>query len=244
MNFKTIFSVAVVALLSTVKAAPVVDIHDGYATLPVLNETYEDASKGCSSVGTLYAANNNSSYVCLQLYMADREFKFITPEVAACFYGNDRTYCVNSKYSNVEECSLTSDKYDYNACMKKLISSPFQIPMRIRDFNTKEKIISSPIIDSKECKSQGGIHLVGSASNYACIIKDYSVSDPVTEGVCVKVQSGSEEEMNYCVYEENTSIKECIHDSESYDYRECARKIVKLGENVPYTISAYKYYNL
>ena len=244
MNFKTIFSVTLFALLSTVKAAPAVDIHDGYATLPVLNETYEDASKGCKAIAAdLYATKDKSNYVCLQLYMADREFKLITPKDAVCFYANDRTYCVNSKYSNVEECSLTSDKYDYKACMKKLINSPFQLPMRFRDFNTKEKIISSPIIDSRECKGNKGIFLLGGSNNYACISKENYIFEPATR-VCVKVQLGSEKENTYCVYEENTSINECIHDSESYDYRECARKIVKLSENVPYTISAYGFYDL
>lgn len=244
MNFKTIFGVAVVALLSTVKAAPAIDIHDGYATLPVLNETYDDAKKGCNSVAAdLYASKDKSTYACLQLYMPDREFKLITPKDAVCFYANNRTYCVNSKYSNIEECSLTSDKYNYDTCMKKLINSPLNIPMRFRDFNTKEKILSSPIIDSKECKGNKGIYLLKNASNYACIVKENWIYDPVTRGVCVKVQLGSEEN-TYCVYEENTSIKECIHDTESYDYRECAKKIVELGEKVPYTISAYEFYDL
>ncbi|OUM61112.1 hypothetical protein PIROE2DRAFT_12948 [Piromyces sp. E2] len=227
MNFKTIFSVAVVALLSTVKAAPAVDIHDGYATLPVLNETYDDAKKGCSAIGaTLYASEDKSNYVCLQLYMADREFKLITPKDAVCFYANDRTYCVNSKYSNVEECSLISEKYNYNGY-----------------FNTKEKILSSPIIDSRECKGNNGIYLFGDVSNYTCLIYENSLNDPVTEGVCVEVQNGTEEPKNYCVSEENTSIKECIHGTESYDFRKCAKKIVKLGEQVPYTISYYEYYD-
>ncbi|OUM61109.1 hypothetical protein PIROE2DRAFT_69652 [Piromyces sp. E2] len=245
MNFKTIFSVAVVALLSTVKAAPAVDIHDGYASLPVLNETYDVAKKGCSSVSAnLYATKDKSKYVCLQLYMADREFKLITPKDGVCFYANDRAYCINSKYSNVEECSLASEKYNYNGCMNQLIKAPFNLSMRFRDFNTKEKIISSPIIDSKECKGNNGIFLFGDASTYACIFKESWIYDPVKRGVCVKVQSGNEKENTYCVYEENTSIKECIHDSESYDYRECAKKIVKLGEKVPYTINAYEFYDL
>ncbi|OUM61111.1 hypothetical protein PIROE2DRAFT_12947 [Piromyces sp. E2] len=229
MNFKTIFSAAVFALLSTVKAAPAADIHDGYATLPVLNETYDDAMSGCSAIAAdLYASEDKSNYVCLQLYMADREFKLITPKDAVCFYANDRTYCVNSKYSNVEECSLISEKYNYNGY-----------------FNTKEKIISSPVIDSRECKGNSGIFLFGDASNYACLAKERSIHEPVTGGVCVEVQHGKNEKANnYCVFEENTTIKECIRDSESYDYRECAKKIVKLGEKVPYTVSAYGFYDL
>jgi len=247
MNFKTIFSVTLFALLSTVKAAPVADynIHDAYPTLPVLNETYEDAKKGCSAIAAeLFVSSDKSSYACLQLYMPDREFKLITPKDGVCFYANDRTTCVNSKYSNIEECSITSDKYNYDSCMKKLINGPLFIPKRFRDFNTKEKILSSPIIDSTECKSrEGSIFLLEGPSNYACIETDYVTRDPVTEGVCVEVKKGSEK-TNYCVIEENTSIKECVHDSESYDYRECARKLVKLGEKVPYTVSAYNYYGL
>ncbi|ORX49654.1 hypothetical protein BCR36DRAFT_583727 [Piromyces finnis] len=245
MNFKTIFGVTLFAFLSTIKAAPTVDIHNGYASLPVLNETYEDAKKGCSSIAAdLYSSKDKSTYACLQLYMADREFKLITPKDAVCFYGNNKPYCVNSKYSNIEECSLTSEKYNYESCIKKLINSPLNIQMSFRDFNTKEKIISSPVIDSRECKGNNGIYLLNDATNYACIVKENWIYDPVTKGVCVKVQLGSEKEKIYCINEENTSINECLHNSESYDYRECARKLVKLGNNVPYTISAYEFYDL
>jgi len=230
MNFKTILSVSALALFGSAIAAPTANAGD---------EVSEAQHECYMYGGKLFTSGDNSKYACIQRYWPDREFKLVSPNDSVCFIGNNVPYCVNSKFSNIEECDLKSDKYDFDGCMKNFLKGPIRLYLRLRDFETKEKFVLSPINDYNECIHNDGIYLMDNKANYVCLSSEY-VSFPDDEH-CVYVQEESEdsEKVRYCVQQENTNIENCNKTSDNYNYEKCMNKITSLSEGKIAKISKY-----
>jgi len=218
MIFKTLFSVSVLALFSVVSAVP-----------PNIDDEYVQLQQNCYLYnGKLISSSDRGKYACIQRYFNERE-AVANSKDSVCFNANNIPYCINSKFTNIQECNVYSNRYNYDKCMQNFVKGPIRLYLRLRDFETNEKFISTPILDYEECIHNSGIYLIDKKGNYVCLSSE-PVSFPDEEH-CVNVQETSEEseKVQYCIQQENTNYEYCNKTSDFYDYDECMDKLNSLS---------------
>ncbi|ORX80753.1 hypothetical protein BCR32DRAFT_327572 [Anaeromyces robustus] len=211
MNFKTILSVAVLAL-AAVNASPVNNI--------------ETIKKQCEDDGlATFYINDNGEYTCLRHHPKKEDLDYRT-----CFFTNDNddeVVCVEEGFSNIPSCSKNSGATDYDKCAYKFLEfvddGSDELPYRIRKFPTHEKIFThNYVIDQKECRGHDGIVLSYKAAfQYICLqpaTPKNSVS--ISDKECVRVDGKI-----YCIVQDNTSIDHCVRRDKQYSHEACKKTL-------------------
>jgi len=246
MHFKTIFTVSLLALFSTVNADPVgikrSIIPAGFnkrAVVPQDNvEIRQEAKENLAHYeeecrlrdGKLLSSMDMEKYICLHGYWDETDD--INYDNAVCFYASDVPYCINNKITNIKECVKGTEDYSFKACMKKFIFGPIKLNMRLRTYPDRKRIESSPRLDNEECRFNEGIPIMKNVKDYICLNPEDKTENPKKEH-CVKVEDAKSKKVEkYCVFQENTSIKECNKSSDVYDHDKCNKMIVEYSEGL------------
>ncbi|ORX64452.1 hypothetical protein BCR32DRAFT_287085 [Anaeromyces robustus] len=206
MNFKTIFSIAALAL-AAVSANPVNNI----ATI----------KKECEGDGlATFYINDNGEYTCLRQHHKEENLDYRT-----CFFtdAEGSVVCVEEGFNNIPSCSKNSGATDYEDCAEKFIrfiDHDDKLPYRIRKFPTHEKIFSNYEIDFKECNGNNGVLLsYKTRDNYVCLEKATPKKvKMLSDKDCFKYNDEI-----HCVVQDNTSAKACVRGAKEYDHERCRR---------------------
>ncbi|ORX80756.1 hypothetical protein BCR32DRAFT_327573 [Anaeromyces robustus] len=212
MNFKTIISVAVLAL-AAVNASPVNNI--------------ETIKKDCEADHKAkFYVNDDGEYTCLRQHSIEDNLYYRT-----CYFVNSDIRCVEEGFNNIPSCSKnTGDESDYNECARKYLefldNGSNKLSYRIRKFPTHEKIFYDYSIDQKECRGHNGIVLTNKeVFQYICLEPATPKNAAtISDKECVRVDGKV-----YCVVQDNTNIEICNRRSYSYDHEECSSILKEYG---------------
>ncbi|ORX53469.1 hypothetical protein BCR32DRAFT_308232 [Anaeromyces robustus] len=225
MNFKTIFSVAILALVASVNAAPHRrSLEDQIATIK------KECRSDNEGKAIFKMMDDNLVYACLRGYNSNKKFNVVTPNNSACFYFDEKVFCIDDDHSNIEECSKSHVKYNYEICGRYVLNltrynGPNHLYARLRNYPDKSKIELNPRLDAEECKENGGIQLkYQNVFQYICVLPDSGKED-LSNKIILTV-----DEKPYYVYTDNTNIDLCIETSQNYNKEQCLFLINLIGK--------------
>ncbi|ORX63312.1 hypothetical protein BCR32DRAFT_287858, partial [Anaeromyces robustus] len=170
-----------------------------------------------------------------------KKFNVVTPNNSACFYFDEKVFCIDDDHSNIEECSKSHVKYNYEICGRYVLNltrfnGPNHLYARLRNYPDKSKIELNPRLDAEECKENGGIQLkYQNVFQYICVLPDSGKED-LSNKIILTV-----DEKPYYVYTDNTNIDLCIESSQNYNKEQCLFLINLIGRTD--NINPYYIYN-
>jgi len=82
-------------------------------------------SGGILTYDKQYNDKDIPDYVCLTMFTNYDDS--INPTNSVCFYGNDKSFCINSEYTIYKECDLSDKDYDYDTCVNKIFDLTFKM---------------------------------------------------------------------------------------------------------------------